>query len=690
MPGEVINLKIHTQFSICEGAIKINQLSDFCKKNKITAVGICDNENLSGALEFSNELSKAGIQPIIGTNIFLREIVDNETFYGKISLFAKNALGYKNLLKLSSKSYLNLKENDAKPNISFDLLKKYSDGIIVFVGGSRSFFSDLLMQNKDSFCNEKISELKKIFYKNIYIEIQRHNESHELQLERKLIKIASKLKIPLIGTSEAFYLNKHEYAAHDAYICVGEKSYVNEKNRLKYSENHYFMQSQELSELFKDLPDALENNRNFKYRICYFPKKNKPLLPHFADDDSDINKVLRNKAQIGLEERLEQFVYPRLENKIDQKDIKKLYETRLQYEVSVISNMKFSGYFLIVSDYINWAKSNNIPVGPGRGSGAGSLVAWCLSITDLDPIRFGLIFERFLNPDRISMPDFDIDFCQEGRDDVIKYVKDKYPNKVAQIITFGKLQARMALRDIGRVLGLPYGRVDQLCKMIPFDPSRPLSLAESIAIEPRLQKEVKNDPVIKKLINYSLQLEGLYRNVATHAAGVVIGDRNLDEIVPLYKDLSSTLPIPVTQFDMKSSEETGLVKFDFLGLKTLTVIKKTIQFIHEKDPSFDISKINLSDKKTFELLSSGETMGIFQLESSGMREVLKQLKPNKFEDIIALVALYRPGPMQNIPTYISRKHGKEERKGELREVFRDGKLQINEKLSHIRSRVRCS
>ena len=353
------------------------------------------------------------------------------------------------------------------------------------------------------------------------------------------------------------------------------------------------------------------------------------------------------------------FVYPNLENMNKKDEIKKEYQNRLDYEVSVISNMKFSGYFLIVSDYINWAKSNNIPVGPGRGSGAGSLVAWCLSITDLDPIRFGLIFERFLNPDRISMPDFDIDFCQEGRDEVIKYVKDKYPSRVAQIITFGKLQARMALRDVGRVLGLPYGRVDQLCKMIPFDPSRPLSLAESIAIEPRLQKEEKNDPIIKKLINYSLQLEGLYRNVATHAAGVVIGDRSLDELVPLYRDLSSTLPIPVTQFDMKSSEESGLVKFDFLGLKTLTVIKKTIEFIRKEEKNFDISKINLADKKTFELLSSGETMGIFQLESSGMREVLKQLKPNKFEDIIALVALYRPGPMKNIPTYISRKHGKE-------------------------------
>tara|TARA_B100000963_G_scaffold357355_1_gene379341 strand:- start:10548 stop:13970 length:3423 start_codon:yes stop_codon:yes gene_type:complete len=660
MSNDFINLKIHSQFSICEGAVKINQLSEFCKKNKISAVGICDNENLSGALEFSNELSKFGIQPIIGTSIFLKEVIDNKVFYGKISLFAKNHDGYKNLLKLSSKSYLNLKDEDIKPNITFNLLKEFSDGIILFIGGSKSFFSDLLIQNKDSFCKKKIYDLKNNFNKNIYIEIQRHNEPHEPQLEKKLIKISADLEIPLIATNEVFYLTKNEYEAHDAYICVGEKSYVYDKNRLKYSKQHYFMQSQQLHDLYKDLPDALENNKNFKYRFCYYPKKSKPLLPYFVDNDNDADKVLKNKAEQGLKERLEKFVFFGLENKHNKKDIEKLYKDRLKYEVSVISNMKFSGYFLIVSDYINWAKSNNIPVGPGRGSGAGSLVAWCLSITDLDPIRFGLIFERFLNPDRISMPDFDIDFCQEGRDEVIKYVKDKYPNKVAQIITFGKLQARMALRDIGRVLGLPYGRVDQLCKMIPFDPSRPLSLAESIAIEPRLQKEEKNDPVIKKLINYSLQLEGLYRNVATHAAGVVIADRNLDELVPLYKDLSSNLPIPVTQFDMKSSEETGLVKFDFLGLKTLTVIKKTIQFIHKDNPKFDISKIDLSDKKTFELLSSGETMGIFQLESSGMREVLKQLKPNKFEDIIALVALYRPGPMQNIPTYISRKHGKEQ------------------------------
>ncbi len=660
MEQDFINLKIHSQFSICEGAVKLSKLANYCKENKISAVGICDKSNLSGSLEFSNELSKLGVQPIIGTSIYVKDYLNGKVEYGNLSLFACNQTGYKNLLKLSSKSYLDLKEEDEYPSISTDDLKKYSEGIILFVGGSRSFFSDLFLLNKDQYCYEQITELKKNFKNNIYIEIQRHNENHEKNLEKKLIKLSADLSIPLIATNEVFYLEKDSYDAHDAYICIGQKTYVNDKQRLKYSDQHYFKKSEEIEELFKDLPDALENNKNFKYRINFFPKKSKPLLPTFLENGNAVDKVLAKRAEVGLNERLERFVFPNLAKDKNKNDILKIYKDRLSYEVSVINKMKFSGYFLIVSDYINWAKSNNIPVGPGRGSGAGSLVAWCLSITDLDPIKFGLIFERFLNPDRISMPDFDIDFCQEGRDDVINYVKNKYPKKVAQIITFGKLQARMALRDIGRVLGLPYGRVDQLCKMIPFDPSRPLSLAESIAIEPRLQEEEKNDPLIKKLINFSLKLEGLYRNIATHAAGVVIGDRDLDELIPLYKDLSSTLPIPVTQFDMKSSEEAGLVKFDFLGLKTLTVIKKTIEFIHTKDSKFDINEISLSDSKTFELLSSGETMGIFQLESSGMREVLKQLKPNKFEDIIALVALYRPGPMQNIPSYINRKHGKED------------------------------
>ncbi|NBP60515.1 MAG: DNA polymerase III subunit alpha, partial [Proteobacteria bacterium] len=456
------------------------------------------------------------------------------------------------------------------------------------------------------------------------------------------------------------YIHQDMHEAHDAYICIGQKAYVEDKNRISYSDQHYLKSNEEMLKLFSDLPDALENNHNLKYQCIYRPLPSKPLLPNFSSASStekNVEVVLQELAQKGLEKRLNEVI---LKNLTDPKQIaetKKIYLDRLNYEVKMINQMKFSGYFLIVSDYILWAKNNNIPVGPGRGSGAGSLVAWALSITELDPIKFGLIFERFLNPDRISIPDFDIDFCQDDRDKVINYVKNKYKGGVAQIITFGKLQARMAIRDIGRVIGLPYSVVDSLSKMIPFDPSRPLSLQESVALEPRIQEAQKNDVKIDKLIKLAIKLEGLYRNIATHAAGIVIADRKIEEIVPLYKDFDSENDIPVTQFDMKWSENAGLVKFDFLGLKTLTVIKKTVNSLKENNISVNLKNLPLDDPKTFELLCSGETMGVFQLESAGMREVLKQMKPNKFEDIIALVALFRPGPMQNISKYNNCKHG---------------------------------
>ncbi len=655
---EFIHYKTHSQYSICEGAVKISELAEYCKKNKIFAVGISDTNNLSGALEFSNELSKAGTQPVIGNQLNIKLNFNNQSIIGKVSIIAKNAKGYENMLHLSSKSYLELKEKE-DVNCSFEDLVNFSDGLIILAGGTNSLIYKLILNNNEEQVDFFLNQIKKKIKEDLYIEIQRHKEINDNLIEKKLLFFSNKLSIPIIATHEVFYIEKDMYEAHDAYICVGEKTYVNEKKRLKYSSEHYFKSSDEMKLLFNDLPDALINNFNLIKKIKYFPKKCQPLLPNLKDNNIDLDLAIKEQAYEGLKYRLENFVFKDITDENNKNAVDKLYNSRLKYELEMIIKMKFAGYFLIVSDYVKWAKKNSIPVGPGRGSGAGSLVAWCLSITDLDPIRFGLIFERFLNPDRISMPDFDIDFCQEGRDSVINYVKDKYQNKVAQIITFGKLQARMALRDIGRVIGLPYGRVDQLCKMIPFDPSRPLSLAESIAIEPRILQAQKEDQNIKKLINYSLKLEGLYRNIATHAAGIVIGDKDLKKIVPLYKDLSSNIPIPVTQFDMKSSEDAGLVKFDLLGLKTLTVIKKAVNFIKKDNPNFDISKLNLNDQKTFDLLSSGETMGIFQLESTGMREVLKQLKPNKFEDIIALVALYRPGPMQNIPTYINRKHGKE-------------------------------
>jgi DNA polymerase-3 subunit alpha len=449
------------------------------------------------------------------------------------------------------------------------------------------------------------------------------------------------------------------HEAHDALTCIGAKTYVNEKNRIKYSNQHYLKSKEEMAELFLDLPEALENNFNLPFRCNFRPQYSKPVLPNISSEkEGSADNILKKNSLEGLKEKFLK-VFKIEEKYLDRSKEFIKYQDRLNHELNIIIEMKYPSYFLIVSDYIKWAKNNDIPVGPGRGSGAGSLVAWCLSITDVDPIKFNLIFERFLNPDRISMPDFDIDFCEEKRDLVFKYLTTKYKDSVAHIITFGKLKARMVIRDVGRVLGLPYGFVDSISKMIPFDPSRPQSLTECINSEPRLQKLVNEDPRVKKLTELSLKLEGLNRNVATHAAGVVIADRKLTDVVPLYKDASADLLLPSTQFDMYSAENAGLIKFDFLGLKTLTVINRTQKLINKKVIDFKIEDIDFEDKKVFDLLASGHTVGLFQVESAGMREALLQMKPNHIEDIIALVALYRPGPMSNIPVYNDCKHGKQ-------------------------------
>ncbi len=646
------NFKVHTQYSICEGAIKIEDLAEYCKKNKIKSLGLSDSLNLCGALEFSEAISKAGTQPIIGTQINFKF---NETI-GKLPIFAKTEKGYNNLVKLSSKSYLETKEN-LVPTCSLDDLFDNSNDLLVLSGGIDSLFNNLVKTNKINDLNKLASIIKKNFSSSFYLEIQRHNDKGESKLEDIFLNLSENENIPLIASQEVFYINKDMYEAHDALLCIGEKTYVNETNRRKYSDNHYFRPNEEITKLYSDIPEALENNYNFPFRFSFKVKKSKPILPSIKISNSrNENDELTFLSNEGLKNRLENFI---LKNK-DQANLEKIekkYLDRLSHELSIIHKMNYSGYFLIVSDYIKWAKLNDIPVGPGRGSGAGSLVAYSLDITDLDPIEFGLIFERFLNPDRISMPDFDIDFCEEKRDLIFNYLKSKYKNGVAHIITFGKLKARMALRDIGRVLGLPYGHVDKICKMIPFDPSRPLSLQESIDREPRFKQEEKNNPKVKKLIELSLKLEGLNRNLATHAAGVVITGEKLSEEVPLYRDNSSKLLLPSTQFDMHSSENAGLVKFDILGLNTLTLISKTIKILKSKNIDLDISKISLTDSKVYEMLSTGETTGLFQLESSGVRSSLKQMRPNKFEDIIALVALYRPGPMNNIPIYNDCKNG---------------------------------
>ena len=644
------HFKLHTQYSICEGAIKIEDLEKFCKSNKIKTLGISDTSNLCGVLQFSEILSKSKTHPIIGTQIKFK----HRGLLGLVPIIAKNELGYKNIVKLSSNSYLKHKEfNEAF--CDFSDLTANKDGLIITLGSLNSLVGELFNKDRLSEIKEIYLFLKNLLGNNFYIEIQRHEDINEKNLENFNLNISKELNIPIIASHEVYYLDQDLYTAHDALMCIGSKDYINNKNRLKLSRNHYLKNDNEMRQLFFDLPEALENNFNLSTRCSYRPVTSKPLLPNIGSKyNFTADEILKKEAEEGLKDRLI--------NNQDISDQYKLndYKERLKHEITIICKMNYASYFLIVSDYIKWAKKNDIPVGPGRGSGAGSLVAWCLSITDVDPIKFDLIFERFLNPDRISMPDFDIDFCEEKRDLVFEYLKNKYPGSVAHIITFGKLKARMVIRDVGRVMGLPYGFVDSICKMIPFDPSRPMNLKQCISSEPKLQKLIKEDKRVERLIDLSLKLEGLNRNFATHAAGVVIADKKLSESVPLYRDPSSDLLLPSTQFDMYSAENAGLIKFDFLGLKTLTVINKTQSLIRNKLKNFDIKKIKFDDQKVYDLLSTGKTVGLFQLESSGMREALAQMKPNQLEDIIALVALYRPGPMSNISIYNDCKHGKRE------------------------------
>ena len=651
---EFNHLKVHTQYSICEGAAKIDDLQEYSKKNKLKSLGICDTSNLCGALEFAEKISKNGTQPIIGTQINFK--IGNTL--GLLPVFALNENGYKNIINLSSSSYLNNNEL-SEPHVDFKDLLKNSNGVAVFTGTVFGLFGKLFDKGKFLEIHNLYDQIKKSFGNRFYIEVQRHNDLNEISFEKFNLKKSIDLEIPLIATNEVFYLNKDIHEAHDALICIGNKTYVNENNRLKFTNQHYLKTNSEMSELFADLPEALKNNYNFPLRCSFRPLFSNPVLPNISSNkEGNADEILKKESLEGLNSKFNKLFEIKTTDFMKNSSYMD-YKKRLDHELSIIIEMKYSSYFLIVSDYIKWAKNNDIPVGPGRGSGAGSLVAWCLSITDVDPIKFNLIFERFLNPDRISMPDFDIDFCEEKRDQVFEYLTKKYKDSVAHIITFGKLKARMVIRDVGRVLGLPYGFVDSISKMIPFDPSRPQNLTQCIAGEPRLQKLINEDPRVKKLTDLSLKLEGLNRNVATHAAGVVIADRKLTEVVPLYKDAAADLLLPSTQFDMYSAENAGLVKFDFLGLKTLTVINNTQKLVRKKFKDFDVEKINYEDQKVFDLLSSGKTVGLFQIESAGMRDALIQMKPNHIEDIIALVALYRPGPMSNIPTYNDCKHGKQ-------------------------------
>ncbi len=651
-PKKFTHFKIHTQYSICEGALKIDDLNAHCKENKILSLGISDTSNLCGALEFSEKIVKGGTQPIIGTQIIFK----SEDQEGLLTLIAKNEQGYRNMIELSSKSYL---ENDnlSKPHCKLNDLFDKNEGLIVMSGTINGLIGNLFNKGKFEFIEDIYKKLKNYYSDNFYIEIQRHSDKHENSFEKFNLNLSLKHNIPIIASHEVFYIEKNMHDAHEALICIGNKSYLNDKNRKSYTSEHYLKSHLEMEKIFEDLPEALENNYNLPFRCSFRPTPSDPILPNISSEkDGSADNKLKRLSNEGLYKKF-RTVFCRDDQKPEDHELYSQYSKRLNHELDIIIEMKYSSYFLIVSDYIMWAKNNEIPVGPGRGSGAGSLVAWCLLITDVDPIKYNLIFERFLNPARISMPDFDIDFCEEKRDLVFEYLNNKYKDSVAHIITFGKLKARMVIRDVGRVIGLSYGFVDSIAKLIPFDPSRPKSLIECINSEPRLQKLIKDDARVKKLIDLSLKLEGLNRNVATHAAGVVIADRKLTNSVPLYKDTSSELLLPSTQFDMYSAENAGLIKFDFLGLKTLTVVDKAQKLIQKKNKKFSVDKIDYDDSEVFNTLSKGNTVGLFQLESSGMKDALVNMKPTHLEDIIALVALYRPGPMSNIPIYNDCKNG---------------------------------
>lgn len=672
---DFVHLRVHSAYSLLEGAIQLGPLLELTKSNNMPAVGIADTGNLFGALEFSDKAQDKGIQPIVGCQLtidFKDVVVDprsregrgnNDSSYGSVVLIAKSELGFLNLSKLVSRSFLDAGEA-MKSHMEIDALAALKEGLICLSGGLEGAVDPLLSGKNEHLAKERLDTLLSIFNDDFYIELQRHGNPNERVSEPFLVGYAYEHDVSLVATNEVYFSEQTDFEAHDALIAISEGRVVAEDDRRKLTPQHYFKSRKEMAELFSDLPEALANTVEIARRCSYRPLKHAPILPSFtgegadaANEDSAVvikreAEELRKQAIAGLENRLG---LAGLAPGVD----RETYDKRLEYELGVIVGMQYPGYFLIVADFIKWAKVHDVPVGPGRGSGAGSLVAWALTITDIDPLRFSLLFERFLNPERVSMPDFDIDFCQEKRDQVIRYVQKRYGSaQVAQIITFGTLQARAVLRDVGRVLQMPYGQVDRLCKMVPSTPANPVTLKEAIATESSLREAAEEEVVVEKLFSIATRLEGLYRHASTHAAGIVIGDRPLEQLVPLYRDPRSDMP--VTQYNMKWVEQAGLVKFDFLGLKTLTILERAVSLIARRGIEVDLGTVPLEDKMTYDMLSRGETAGVFQLESQGMRRALAGMKPDRFEDIIALVALYRPGPMDNIPTYNRRKHNLEE------------------------------
>ena len=663
---QFVHLRVHTAYSLSEGAMLVPKLIHKLHDQGVPAIAVTDTANMFGGKAFSKYASDEGVKPILGCQFYLRNPDADDVLKAKgriiepdkIVLLVMNENGYQNIMKLMKRSYLDNPKQGEKAQLKMSDLEELNGGLIALTAGVEGQIGRLLLENRKAEAEEVVVKLREIFADRLYMEISRIG----LETEDDFIDFAYKYNIPLVATNEAFFFDADMYEAHDALICIAAGEYVANDDRKKYSPNNRLRSAEEMVELFKDLPEAVQSTVNIAARCNYLSQKVDPLLPIFeCPEGKTQDEFITEQAYKGLKQRMEAQVYNDSQTPEERAEIDKRYYERLDYELSVIKKMGFPGYFLIVSDFIQWSKTHGVPVGPGRGSGAGSIVAWSLKITDLDPLKLDLLFERFLNPERVNMPDFDVDFCQENRYKTIEYVQKKYGfDHVAQIITYGKLQAKNVIRDVARVLQMPYAQADRISKMIPpgVQGKNP-TLQESLDQVPELEQMRQEDPQINKLFDIGMKLEGLYRQSGMHAAGVVIGDRPLDQLVPLYKDPKADMP--VTQYDMKFVEETGLIKFDFLGLKTLTVIKKAVDWVkkvHKID--LDIDNIPLDDKLTYEMLQRGDTSAVFQFESPGMKDVHKQIKPDRFEDLIAIVSLYRPGPMDNIPTYIKRKHGEEE------------------------------
>ncbi|MCL9981953.1 MAG: DNA polymerase III subunit alpha [Erythrobacter sp.] len=646
-----VPLRVLSSYSMLEGAIDPKAIAKLAKERGFPAIAICDRNGLYGIMAFASACKGEGVQPLIGALLgVVREGVEGSgaRAIDYLPLLAQDEEGYGNLCHLVSQAHLD-RPLELDPHVTLADLEGRTGGLIALTGAGEGGLTRLLADGQHEAAARLADRLTALFPQRLYVELARNGDSVCERAEEALIDLAYARDLPLVATNPANFAEPHMHKAHDAMLCIAAATQIEAEDRPHSNRQAFVKSDRMMHELFADLPEALANTLVIAQRCAFAPPYRKPILPSLAGDLAGEARMLAEDSRAGLEARL--AAYPDLTE-----DERKVYFDRLEFEINVIANMGFPGYFLIVADFIKWAKDQGIPVGPGRGSGAGSAVAWALTITDLDPIKLGLLFERFLNPERVSMPDFDIDFCETRRGEVIRYVQAKYgSDHVAQIITFGKLKARAVLRDCGRILQMSYGQVDRLCKMVPNHPTDPWTLPRALNGASDFRREYENDNDVRRLVDLAMQLEGLPRNSSTHAAGVVIGDRPLAELVPLYRDPRSDMP--VTQFDMKHVESSGLVKFDFLGLKTLSVLRKAVDLLALRGITIDLGALPLDDAAVYDLMKAGNTVGVFQLESEGMRRTLKAVKPTNFGDIIALVSLYRPGPMDNIPLFGQRKAG---------------------------------